>query len=87
MLIADGTRRVPLSRLLPRHSGSAQADEKSGFVEGADLRHPEISAGLQARDGRIMIIAQPLGFREFGRGAVDLAFEGVGGGEVGVNDR
>jgi hypothetical protein len=34
-----------------------------------------------------MIIAEPLGFREFGGGAFGFAFESIGGGEVGVNDQ
>ena len=34
-----------------------------------------------------MIVAQPTGFGEFGGGAFGFAFEGIGGGEVGVNDR
>src|ERR1700730_15721765 len=34
-----------------------------------------------------MIIAERLGFREFGGGGFGFAFEGIDGGEVGVNDR
>ena len=33
------------------------------------------------------VAAQPTGFGEFGGGAFGLAFEGIGGGEVGVNVR
>ena len=56
-----------------RHSAPPQTNEKSRFVQGADFRHPEISAHLQAGDGRIMVIAEPLGFREFGGGAFGFA--------------
>jgi hypothetical protein len=72
--------------LLFRHPCFAQALEISGLVQRADLRHSEISDGLQAGDARPTIVAdhQPAGFGEFGGGAGGLAFEGIGGGELGV---
>ena len=67
---------------LLRHPGLAKAGEIGGFVQGADLRHPELSDGLQTGDARITIVAaQPAGFGEFGGGAFGVAFEGIGGGE------
>ncbi len=49
---------------------------------------PQYPDGLQAGDARITIVAaQPAGFGEFGGGAFGLAFEGIGGGELGVNER
>src|SRR6266446_7938607 len=75
------------SELFLRHSSLAQADEVSGFEQGADPRHPEISDGLQAGEARKTIVAaQPAGFGEFGGGARGLAFEGIGGGEAGAGE-
>ena len=57
---------------LLRHPGPSQAGEISGFVQGADLRHPEISSSFQAGDARITVIAgeQP-GFRLYRSGETD----------------
>src|ERR1700759_128151 len=72
-----------------RHAGLAQPGEVSGLDQGADLRHAPISGngsiGLHTRDARIAAVAaQPAGFGEFGRGPFGLAFESIGGGEIGV---
>ena len=73
---------------LLRHPGLAQAGEISGLVQRADFRYPEISDGLQAVDARIAIIAaQPSSFGELGDRVFSLAYEGVGRGEVSVNNR
>src|SRR6516164_6323946 len=73
-------------RLFLHHSSLAQASEIRGFEQGADLRHPEITDGLQSGDTRIsIVVAQPAGFGEFGGSRFGLASEGIGGREVGVN--
>jgi hypothetical protein len=48
---------------LLRHPGLAQPGEIGGFVERADLWHPEVSAGPQAGDARPSIVGnQPTPF-------------------------
>src|SRR5215472_14782774 len=75
-------------RSLLRHPRLAQAGEVSGFKQGSDFRHPEISDGLQAGDARIPIIAaQPAGFSKLGDGTFSLTVEGIGGSEVGMKRR
>jgi hypothetical protein len=69
-----------------RHPGLAQTSEVSGLKKRADLRHAEISYGLQTGDARIAIVAhQPAGFREFDCGMSSFAFKGIGRGKVDVN--
>ena len=61
-----------------RNSGLAQSGEISGFVQGADLRHPPRFDGPQARDAGITIVAdQPTGLGEFDGGAFGVAFESI----------
>ena len=49
---------------------------------------PECPIGLHTGDARIATVAaQPAGFGEFGGGTFGFAFEGIGGGEPGVNER
>jgi hypothetical protein len=71
-----------------RHSRLAQAIVISCFEQGADFRHTPICDGLQASDARKTIVAaRPAGFGEFGGGAVRVAFDPIGGGEIGVSCR
>ena len=62
-----------------RHCGQPKAGEVSGFEQGADFRHPEISGGLQVGDARITTVnAQASGFGEFCGSAFTGALEGKG---------
>ena len=59
-----------------------------GLVQRADFRYTQRSDGLQAADARIAIVAaQPSSFGELGDRVFSLAFEGMGRGEVSVNNR
>jgi hypothetical protein len=70
---------------LLRHPGVAQASEEGGFEQRADLRRSQVGSGSHTGEARIgAVAAQLLGFREFGRCALALAFEAIGGGEVSV---
>src|SRR5262249_10930681 len=60
------------------HSGPAQAGEVSGFEQGADLWHAEISDRLQAGKAGVSPVAvQRPRLGEFGHGAIYLTVEGV----------
>jgi hypothetical protein len=75
----------PRSRLFLRHAGLAQSSEIGGVEQSADIRYqrPKISGRLQAGDARVTVVkAEPAGFNKFGGGALDLAGEGVDGGEI-----
>src|SRR5207245_3187118 len=75
------------------HPGLAQAGEIGCFEQGPDLRHAPISGsadgsgGLEACDARVTTVGgQPAGFRKLRGCALGLAFESIGGGEIGVWD-
>ena len=46
-----------------------------------------MAGGLQAGDARIAAVAEPAGLGEFRGGALDPAFEAIGGGEAAVRPR
>src|SRR5438067_9521421 len=55
------------------HPRKPQALDKGSLEQRADLRHPVIPSGIQARDaGKAILAAQPAGFGEFGSGAFGL---------------
>src|SRR6476661_743009 len=91
----DAPEQAPAFRAhsLLWHSSQAQADEISGLKQGADLWYAPISGsgisnGVQTGDARITIVAaQPSGFGELGGSPFQIAFETIGGGEVGVTGR
>src|SRR5262249_59316381 len=63
-------------------SGGADTGEVYRLPSVADRRGVEVAIGSGAGDARIAIRAgQPLGFREFGAGAFQLAFEAIRGGK------
>ena len=70
------------------HAGLAQTGKIGGLVQRADFRYPQKSDGFQAADTLIaMIAAQPSSFGELGDRVFSLACEGMGRGEVSVNNR
>jgi hypothetical protein len=70
-----------------RHCSLAQPGQISGFEQGTDLRHPEISS-FQAGKARITPVAvQPLGFYKFGGSALRLVLEAIRTGEESVRVR
>ena len=88
--IPDSTSGVAPLRWAVHSSGIPalrRPTKKVASYRARNFGTPKYRPGLQASDGRIMIIAEPLGFHEFGKGAFGFALEGIGGGEVGVNDR
>ena len=77
------------TRSFLRHPGLAQAGEIRGLEQGAGLgrQRPPYPA-LDLRDARIRTFtSQPSGFGEFARGAVQVAAEGIGGGEFDAYER
>jgi len=58
-----------------------------GFVQGTDGRHPEMH-GIQAGNARPATVdAQPPGFGEFRGATFSFAFEAIGSGKIGADDR
>src|SRR3984893_4295248 len=81
--------KIRSRRTLLRHPGLAQAGEISGFVQRADLRHPQPRTGmrLQAGHARKKISVQLPGFGKFSDSAFGFTSEGTRGGEAAVRYR
>src|SRR5882757_6494904 len=76
-----------------RHPGLAQANEISGFEQGADLRSSTsiLAEGIPEPDmsdtRKSTFAIQTPRFEKFGGGASRITLEGIAGGEVGAKNR